>query len=272
MNQKELMKVQTQNPKTSTNSKEGSNNEDKRNVKTGVHGGRTAGKNSRKSKTKVQNTKMSAKGRDNDPNWYFTDAGVADAAASFAFDQYLGVPFSMGLDVGSTTGVTEVDTYVPTIMSISVNPCPGDTSSIQTGINMAALKTYTTLSSQNAKTTAYAPQDITTLILSLGEVISVLEHIRRAFGVAFTYNQRNRSMPTKLLDSMGFNSGDFLTNLAQHRLEFNSWITAINKIPFLDNFAYLYKCADIYQGVYSDSESAMAQIVFMRPYSTWVIS
>lgn len=271
MNQKELMKLQTQD----SNKKEVQNEEAKRTSKSRTNGksnrNRTTGKGARKSKTEVQDSKMSKKGRDNDPNWYFTDAGIADAASSFAFDQYLGVPFNMELETGASTGNISSQTYIPTIMTIRVNPCPGDTSSIRTGINMAALKTYTTLSSQNAKTTSYAPQDITTLLLSLGEIISVMEHIRRAFGVAFTYNQRNRAMPTKLLDAMGFENTDFLANLAQHRLEFNSWVTAINKLPFLDNFAYLYKCADIYQNVYADSDSAMAQLVFMRPYSTWVM-
>lgn len=211
------------------------------------------------------NCSLSSRDRDNDPNWYFLDKAIADQASSFSFGEFLGRVAPTGKYAGSQ--ISEM--WVPTIMAIHVNPCPGDTNSLTTGINMAALKTYTTLSSMNAKTTNYAPQDLTMLLLSLGEIISVMEHIRRAFGVAFTYNQRNRALPRNLIERMGFDADDFLDHLAPYRLEFNSWVTAINKIPFLDNIAYLYKCARMYDSVYTDSDSAMAQIVFMRPYSTW---
>lgn len=214
---------------------------------------------------------LDATNRDNDPNWYYLNAEIANQASSFSFDQFLGV--NTPLNALTKSGVSSSHQVpLPSIMTIELNPCPGNTLSIQTGINMAALKMYTVLSSNNAKTTNYAPQDLTMLMLSLGEVISVMEHIRRTFGVAFTYNQRNRSMPKLLIQSMGFTPDDFLGNMAQHRLQFNSWVTAINKIPFLSNIAYFYKCADLYQKVYTDSESAMAQLYVFKPYSTWILN
>lgn len=214
------------------------------------------------------NCSLSSNNRDNDPNWYFLDKAIADQASSFSFGEFLG----RIAPTGKYDSANVSQMWVPTIMSIYLNPSPGDTKSITSGINMAALKTYTTLSSMNAKTTNYAPQDVTMLLLSLGEVISVMEHIRRAFGVAFTYNQRNRALPRNLLERMGFDADDFLEHLAVYRLEFNSWVTSVNKIPFLDNISYMYKCARLYDSVYTDSDSAMAQIVFMRPYSTWKIN
>lgn len=212
--------------------------------------------------------KLSSRGRHNDPNWYFLSKEVADQASSISMSQYMDVPFTLH---HKANWEGDVEFRVPTVLVLELNPSPGDTSQITSGINMAGLQTYAALSSVNAKTTQYAPQDVTTLTLALGEVISILEHIRRAFGVAFTYNQRNRAMPHKLLTALGFRADDFLQDLAQHRMQFNSWITALNKIPFLDNIAYLHKCADLYQNVYLDSESDMAQIVVMKPYSTWVI-
>lgn len=225
-------------------------------------------KSNRKRSRKYNPRELSTRGRDNDPNWYFLSKEVADQASAISMSQYMDVPFKLH---HKANWEGDVEFRVPTILVLELNPCPGDTSQITTGINMAGLQTYATLSSVNAKTTQYAPQDLTTLTLALGEVISTLEHIRRAFGVAFTYNQRNRSMPHKLLTALGFDADDFLENIAQHRMQFNSWITAFNKIPFLDNIAYLHKCADLYQNVYLDSESDMAQIVLMKPYSTWVI-
>lgn len=218
---------------------------------------------------------LSSSGRDNDPNWYFLDGNIAEQASGISFNQYIGNSFPITFASSDTKTSATVETLAranySTILSYGMNPSPGDVSSLQNGINMAALSTYSTLSSMNAKSTNYQPQDISILILSIGEVITIMEHIRRAFGIAFTYNQRNRTMPRQILDAMGFETDNFLDDIAQHRLQFNSKITAINKIPFLDNIAYLYKCANLYQKVYMDRDSGMSQLCFAKPDSTWVL-
>lgn len=169
---------------------------------------------------------LDSTGRHNDPNWYFTDSVLAEQASSFAFDSYMGVKSLMRIQGQDGNGdpANQLPGYytAPSIMAIKLNPCPGDTSTIQTGINMAALKMYTQLSNQNSKTTQYAPQDLTMLLLAVGEAISLVEHIRRAFGFAFTYNQRNRELPRRVLEFMGFDVDDFMSNLAQHRIDFNA--------------------------------------------------
>lgn len=210
--------------------------------------------------------------RDNDPNWYFSSADIAKQVSSISFDQYIGV--SSVLDA-YTTGVDnvgkELNFEVPSIMVLNTNPSPGTARDKTDGINLAMLKLYSQLSAQNAKTTSYAPQDLCILVLQLGEVISIMEHIRRAFGVAFTYSYRNRSLPREILSAMGFDPDDFLANLANHRIEYNTWVTAINRVPFISNLTYFYKCADMYQKIYTDSTSEMAQIILMKPYSTWTV-
>lgn len=228
----------------------------------------------RKSNRYKPKDSLNTSGRDNDPNWYFTDAEIANLASSISFGEYLGVQTELKLNFTDASDNSIIETRkapVPSVMSIGLSPCPGNVDDTQRGINLAALKMYSELSSMNAKATSYAPQDLTMLMLSLGEVISLVEHIRRAFGVAFTYNMRNRDMPIKLLTAMGFDANDFLTNIAGNRLRFNTLITAINKIPFLSNISYFFKCADLYQRVYADSDSAMAQLIVMCPHTTWVL-
>nr|AVX53349.1 putative capsid [Marmot picobirnavirus] len=241
-----------------------------------ANGKRSAKSKRRKSTTQSQSSaKLDSTGRDNDPNWYFLSKDIADQASSFAFNQFIGTKPDQLTTIhrnGDAVSVSTPPYHVPTIMVLTVNPSPGYGNNIQSGINMAGLKTFTTLSSRNAKTTQYAPQDVTTLILALGEVISAVEFIRRAFGVAFTYNQRNRALPLALLGAMGINANDFLAHLADYRLQANALITQVNKIPFPANIGYLYKCADIYQNVYLDSDSAMAQIILMRPNSSWILN
>lgn len=214
----------------------------------------------------------------NDPNWYFTSTEIADQASTFSFNEFLGVKsFQSGRFYDSTDHIFKYYAFQltnPTILVGYVNPSPGTSQyGIQemSGVNAVALKTYTMLSSRNGKTTSYAPQDITMLILAMGEIISMMEYMRRAFGVAYTYNQRNRTLPKRLIESMGIDYDDMSANMADYRMRFNALITTINKIPFPVNIAYISKCAAIYQNIYLDSESSMASIVYLRPYTTWLL-
>lgn len=230
-------------------------------------------KNNAGSSIQGQNPALSKKGRDNDPNWYFLDSGLANQAAAFSFDQFLGVETDMVRVSSKVTGTNAkyAKMAVPAIISARMSPSVGDTSSMQRGINLAGLRIYSELSAVNAKTTQYGPQDIIILLCAMGQLIAIMEHVRRAFGVAFTYNQRNRVLPKKLLYHMGLNPDTFLKSMANKRLEFNSLVTSVNQIPFLSNISYLWKCGTIYSKVYADSTSAMAQVMMMVPGTTWVL-
>nr|AVX53814.1 putative capsid [Marmot picobirnavirus] len=234
-------------------------------------------------KSSTSNTQqLSSKGRNNDPNWYFTNKEIAAQVAQISFSGFLGVKGSFDIpsariEWDSTNKEFDkfeatAETNVATIMGISLSPSPGYLANPVDGTNLAALKNFTNLSAINAKTTNYAPQDIQLLILAMGEVVSVLEHMRRAFGVAFTYNQRNRSMPKALLRTMNVEPDDFLSNIPSYRMRFNSLITLVNTIPFPGNIAYIFKCADLYQHVYTDSESSEAQLYVMIPKFTWLFT
>nr|AVX53563.1 putative capsid [Marmot picobirnavirus] len=221
----------------------------------------------RRRNSKKPNQALPKGNRNNDPNWYFESSVLAEQAASISFNQYQGLPFQ--IPQISADGSKFYTVRIPSIYKFNINPSAGETANVNSGINIAALRTYSTLSSRNAKTTGYAPQDVTMLLLALGNIISTAEFLRRAFGTAFTYNVRNRDLPRELLRIQNINADDFLQHLADYRLQFNSIITAINKIPFPSNIAYLFKCADIYQHVYLDGTSDMSAVVVMCPASVW---
>lgn len=199
----------------------------------------------------------------NDPNWYFTDAGLMDSVSKFSFNNFLGY----GKGPGSDT--------IPYAVTFRFNAAAGNPTDINNiadlrnnGINMAALKLYTTLSSQSGKTTNYGPEDLAILMLALGSVIESVEFGRRALGLAFTYNNRNWNYPSNIIRACGF-SDSILDDLAQKRMDFNVIINSINKIVFPANIAYFAKCAQMYQNIWLDSESPMAQSIVYAPASYW---
>lgn len=200
----------------------------------------------------------------NDVSWYFDNALLADQVSSISFNQFIGTK--------NTFNFTEFNPPVSAVFML--NPSVGwmdETDPTYTGVNQQGIKLYTQLSSGNAKTTQYAPQDVTTLILALGEVISLSEAARRAMGLAFTYNKRNWSYAADVIHSLGFNAPDLFSNLAAYRIRFNTIVNKINKIAFPDNIRWFKKCAYLYSHVFMDSESPMAQSFMYRPYSSWII-
>lgn len=90
----------------------------------------------------------------NDPNWYFTDQNLATQVSDFSFNQFTGVPFVYH-------SLSQSELSLATTMCIYLNPSAGYTPSqvpLSAGINMQALRLYTELSANNAKTTNYAPR------------------------------------------------------------------------------------------------------------------
>lgn len=214
----------------------------------------------------------------NDPSWYVADVTTADQAMRFSFDNFTGMPFT--LDIGTRTMASPTDFKLvefaqgtATNCTLFLNPSPG---SIGKGndarlaaINQQGFKLYSRLSSVNSKNTQYAPQDVTTLILAMGEIISTVAWVQRTFGLSWIYNLRNRTMPNDLIKASGFDSVDFFEKLAQYRIEFNTILVQANKIPFPSNFDYFRKCAMLYSEVYKDSDTDMSQNYVFVPASTW---
>lgn len=234
------------------------------------HKSKSRSKGNRSNKSRNNNNNRARLANDvkssNDPNWYFTDPQLMESVSKFSFNNFLGY--------GSGPGYENI----PYAVTFTFNPAAGNPTPKQkladlrnNGINIAALKLYTTLSSQSGKTTNYGPEDISILMLALGSLIETVEFGRRALGLAFTYNNRNWNYPSNIIHASGFDAS-ILDNLAQKRMDFNVAINSINKIVFPSNIAYFAKCAQMYQNVWLDSESPMAQSIIFAPASAWILN
>lgn len=227
------------------------------------------GSSRRNDKSFTKDDVSQMKGSVNDSSYYYTDNTVLDQVMNFSFNQYGGVP----LNIRNTGGGTLLGTYVTrNVMSIRLNPAIPFTrgANVAAGIDTAGLRNFLTLSGSNAKTTNYAPQDVTILMLAVGQVISMSSYLSRALGVAYLFNYRNRDYPTTLLTSMGIDAADFADNLAYYRVRFNTLLATASKIPFPAGITYFRKCAEQYASMYTDSDnSALAQTYMFNPASTW---
>lgn len=242
----------------------------KYNGKKGYHGKRKPkGKEDFKSNRPEPET--SAVG-DNDPSWYIPDPMVMDQATRMSFANFIGVE----VDFDPTNSLSDYlvsGTLMPgAAMQIFMNPSPGFTTSANpkaAAINQQAFRTYARLSSINAKNTLYTPNDVATVILALGELISMFAVAQRAYGLLWTYNVRNRNMPKTLVDLSGVNVNLLSPKAADYLTELNTLIVEANKIPFPANIEYFKHCNQMYSGIYQDSASSMSELYVPIPYSTW---
>jgi len=222
-------------------------------------------------------------GRDNDPNWYFTSPELANQASQLSFQNFLGYGSAYGYEVPT---ITRINTVMNPGVTYRASKCmhsnfsTWDSATLESlstidpgkaGVNMMAAKLYTTLSSFTGRTASYAPQDVAMMILQISSIAEISEAIRRMFGIALTYNARNRVMPLGLLKAMGLAVPNFIQNLSVYRMRFNVAMSRINQIPLLENIAFIKKSRDIYQKVYMDDPTNMSQLFFYLPKFYFVL-
>lgn len=210
-------------------------------------------------------------GNINDPSYYFSNAEFMKQVTNISFNDFMGISDTL-------YGAPEPYTYgVPYFMRINLNASPGfttadDEGSLGNALNLAALELYTTLSANNGRTASYAPQDIATLMLAIGDIISMAGYITRVFGTAYLFNQRNRAYPKELIEAQGVDYDDLMANFANYRARFNAMLTAQSEIPFPANIPYFTKCAELYSGLYvDDPNTQMAAIYAFVPNSVWIL-
>lgn len=226
------------------------------------------------SKTEVANAPQMC----NDPDWYFTDGVMKEGLTRLPTLEFLGQDITLKSSVVFSDdpdgdNITSTVLKSPVLGAHYLNPSPGFSKGPTSAINMAAKKIYSKMASSNAKTSNYAPQDVATLILALGEIISITTHLTRAYGVANYYNKLNRRIPKVYLDAMNYTGSvaDWAKEMPEFRNRLNRVITIANAITFPGNIPYFKKCAYIYQHIYADKEVAMSPFHMFLPNSTWIL-
>lgn len=232
----------------------------------------------RKQSNKGDNIKVEGKLNDRafkqNPNWYFKDAVQADVLSRIQMNAF--------------GALSKIGSYIqPTVCAIYANPCPGVTaydpsspdyfadygpsSAGAKGVNRAAQKLWYLLTCKSGRAAGYTKSDVALLLLGMGAMIETYEFIRRVFGIAYTYNQRNRALPNMLYKAMNVDMQDYQANAADYLKRMNSLMAVMNQLPIPGNVAWFAKCQDIYQNIYMDYPAEMAQLFVISPSTTWVI-
>lgn len=247
-------------PNTRKDSRDGQNNRGK---------GKPKSKKPYEKKSAAETVETSAIGG-NDPDWYIPDPKVMEMATGISFDDFVGV--AVDFDPLDSLALNKSVLNPGALMQVFINPSPGYTGLSKpklAAINQQGFRTYARLSSINAKNTNYLPNDVTTLILAMGELISMVAVAQRAYGLLWTYNIRNRTLPSLLVDCSGIKASVLRKTAAPYLTRLNTLLVEANKIPFPSNIDYFKRCQEVFSTVYRDSDSDMSEIYVPIPFSTW---
>jgi hypothetical protein len=211
------------------------------------------------------------KGNINDASHYFSNPELLAQVTNIAFNEYLGVPANYDSTYEGVDLVEKVANVSTFYMNPSVQPTGYESTARYAAINVVGFKNFLLLSSNNAKTTSYAPQDVTCLILAIGQILAMYSYLRRPFGCIYMINQRNRSYPELLFKAMGIDYDDFKQNVADYRIKFNQLIAMFDRIPFFSEIPYFDKCVKMFDNIYVDEDTPLAQTYMFVPQTTWTI-
>lgn len=210
----------------------------------------------------------------NRASMYIPDDKIRNIVGSFSYSTVTGVPtyFECDSDETSVTATTlDGEVMYGSVMEIVAFPYPGtNTSTVVNArgigaLNTACRKLYSAISAENSKTTQYTPESLGIAMLAIGDLVSAISFATRLYGVAFTYNPRNRHIPKQIIKAMGIDADSLLNNLADYRNKLNVLITSANNIRMLKDLEYFNKCWEMYANYFEDSNSAMAQYYVLRP-------
>lgn len=223
----------------------------------------------------------------NDPEWYIYDREMFDGVISMPTLEFKGLPnkWKSNIDWWGNPGhedrfrnLPDVPLITPTVAGYLMNPGlelnkESSTEEKYSAVNVAARKMYAELSASNAKTSMYAPQDISTLILALGQIISMATHLKRLYGIATYFNFYSRKVPEDLFSAMGvYGYANFKNNLSNFRNNLNRLISKIDSIQFPAGLSYFKKCEYVYQNIFVDRDEKMVSYHVMAPRTTWMLN
>lgn len=209
----------------------------------------------------------------NDPSWYIPDPSLRESLAQWSFSQVAGE------DLVANNG--DVAKY-PSIMKMKLEPSPepsdvnvkGGFSKYNykySGLNAASRNLYNAMSSLTGRTSAYTPDDISILLLGMGEVISMFAFVRTIMHIPYMINLKNKTIPDCLCKAFGIDPVDLRRNIANYRSQYNTLVTQAQNIILPGNIPYFLKCNEIYSHIYADSEADTAQMYIFSPRTTWLL-
>lgn len=208
--------------------------------------------------------KLTQQDAQNDASWYYKDAQILKDVASFSFNKPLGTNLNLTRTY-TTNPVSGAFTSVPGVMALEIVPAPGISDDAQSPINLAAQDLYTFVRYKNSGAANYDAPDLMMYLLAMDSLYSAWNWMKRVYGIASTYSQRNFYLPAALYGMEGLDMQNIYANLADFRAYLNMAARRISAFCVPATFTYMVRHAWLFSNLYTDSDTAKAQVYMYMP-------
>nr|AVX53511.1 putative capsid [Marmot picobirnavirus] len=235
----------------------------------------TPGRNSRRMSkyvpivTKTKRSCGSVRGESNDSNWFKDSRGVVESAARIAT--------YMPLGIGTEDLVSNSDDKagIPTTFICEWLPTPALSESNTSGVSIAANVLFQQIRKVlNKPISDYSFADPIIAYTSFLSIMTLVEEIKRDYGIVNSYNTLNLGYPNLILQGLGYNPlsiVDLKNNMANYRNRFNTIMYELSTVymPLETNIGEKYKW--MARHIWVDHDSTKAQIYgySMAGYYSW---
>lgn len=198
----------------------------------------------------------------NDPSWYAQDQQLLKDVASLSFAQMAGNNLNFPPIVGWTQS-TPIN-RIPGIMRIYLEPTLGAGATSVDAPSVAARNIYTFVRHANSGSANYESPDLYMMILAHASAQSLLEELKRVYGILRLYSTRNRYYGRVLVSSMGYNYDSLIKNMPAFRAFINITADKLDSIKIPSSMPIVERWKWVSSNIYGDSDSTKAQIYFTQ--------
>ena len=194
-------------------------------------------------------------GAANDPAWYNKDKQLVRDAASIPFATPVGTPIALD-DYLITDGEQAYHRKLsaPLLLAMGFIPSIGMTEADEqaTPINVAARNIYAFVRYANSGARNYEACDMLLYMLAMDSLYTGASFLAKCYGVALKANPSNRTFPKHFLESVGIDTDDLLSNLANYRGRLNALIQKIAQFNVPANFPVYARHSWLATNVFTD--------------------
>lgn len=209
------------------------------------------------------------KGGNNAPEWYAQNAQLLADAASFPYSFPLGTSYN----VKKITDVPGFTTdSVGGIFVASLQPTIGVATDANSPVNVAARNLYSYVRHANSGHANYDAPDLMLYIIAMSSLYSFHAWLQRAYGTMMLYSPTNRYYPKAVIEAMGLDFDDLMSNLAQFRYLLNQVAVKVGSMCVPATLSYFARQVWMYSGIYVDSLTNKAQSYMYNPTSFFVFN
>lgn len=188
---------------------------------------------------------------------------IINSSASIAIRNIAGNKVTLPVSNSPYAHISVADSSyrIPGVFTVKWYPTIGTATGSQTDpINLAARNIWMNLRSLYSNKIPYTAGAIVMYAIALDGIVTAYHYLKRAYGIAFAYDARNKYVPDALLFAMGIDPNDFRRNLPSVKCFMNKIATQISSFGIPTDIRLLVDHVDMTSHIYMDGTTPTSQI------------